>query len=72
MLTISISAEGTDKDGGIQLFLPQFLAYYQSKLYVVGTQNNRFSETIFLSTHSIGLDIQIRILEHKELCLCMM
>ena len=33
----------------------------------MGTQKNRLTETILLSTHNIGLAGQIRILEHLEL-----
>ena len=32
----------------------------------MGTQNNRLTETILLSTHNIGLDGQIMILEHAK------
>ena len=34
--------------------------YSTFKPYVVGTQKNRLSETILLSTHSIGFDLVIR------------
>ena len=34
--------------------------------YVVGTQKNRLTETILLSTHNIGFGSQIRILEHDK------
>ena len=33
---------------------------------VVGTQKNRLTETILLSTHNIGFGGQIRILEHEK------
>ena len=54
---------GPDKEGySVQLFSPQFLSYYYSESYVVGTQKNRLSDTILLSTHNIGVQVQIRIL----------
>ena len=40
------------------------------KTYAVGTQQNRLSETILLSTHNIGFKGQIRILEHENRSLC--
>ena len=32
----------------------------------MGTQKNRLTETILLSPHNIGLEGQIRILEHSK------
>ena len=49
----------------IQFFSQQYLSYYPTKPYDVGTQKNRL-ETILLSTHNIGLEGQIRILEHAK------
>ena len=34
---------------------------------MVGTQKNRLNETILLSTHNIGFECQMRILEHEKL-----
>ena len=51
---------------GLQLFSPQYLSHYQTKPYVVGTQKNRLSETIRLSTYNIGLADKIRILEQAN------
>ena len=47
---------------GLQLFSPQYLSKYQTKPYDVGAQNYRLVETILLSTHSTGLEGQIRII----------
>ena len=49
-------------EGGIQLFSPQYLSYYSTYPYDVGTQNNRLTETILLSTHNIGFKVKITIL----------
>ena len=38
--------------------------------FVVGTQRNRLTESIILSTHSIGFRGQISILEHEKRPLC--
>ena len=51
---------GPDKEGY------STLSYSLSETYVVGTQKNRLIETILLSTHKIGLEDQIRILEHAK------
>ena len=56
---------GPDKEGYSALF-PQFLSYYLSKPNVVGTQKNRFTETLLLGTHNIGLEGPKRILEHAK------
>ena len=45
---------------------PQFLSYYYSKPYVVGTQKNHLTQAILLSTHSIGLEGQIRIFKYAK------
>ena len=50
----------------IQLFSLQYLSYYPTKPYAVGTKKNRLNETILLSTHNIGLEGQIRILKHAK------
>ena len=34
-------------------------------LWVVGTRNNRLTETMLLSTHNIEIEFQRRILEHE-------
>ena len=47
---------------GIQLFSPQYLSYYSTYPYVVGTQKNRLTETILLSTNNIGFKVNITIL----------
>ena len=36
------------------------------KTYVVGTQKNRLTETILLSTHNIGFGDQISMLEREK------
>ena len=36
------------------------------KTFVVGTQKNRLTETIILSTHNIGFGGQIRSLKHTK------
>ena len=54
----------TDK-GSKLIFYPQYLSYYSTKPYVVGTQKKHLTETILLSTHNIGFECQIRILEHE-------
>ena len=43
-----------------------FLSYYQREPYDVGTQKNRLTETILLSTHNIELEDQIGILENTK------
>ena len=43
------------------VFTQQYLSYYSTKHYVVGTQKNRLTETIPLITHTIGLEGHIRI-----------
>ena len=50
---------------GLQVFPPQFLAYYQTKPYVVATQKNLLSEKIIMRTHNTGFWGQLRILEHE-------
>ena len=54
---------GPDNEGFTALFRPQYLSYYPTKPYVVGTQKNRLIKTILLSTYSIELADEIRILE---------
>ena len=51
---------------GLQLFSQNHLPYYPIKPFNVGTQKNHLNETIILSTHNIGLEGQIRILEHAK------
>ena len=51
---------------GIKLFSPQFLSCYPTYPYDVGTQKNRLTEMILLSTHNIGFKGQITILEHAK------
>ena len=51
---------------GLQLFSPQYLSYYPTKPYVVGTYKNRLIEKILLSTYNIGLVDEIRILEQEK------
>ena len=57
---------GPDKKGGKQLFSKQYLSYYPTKPYDVGTQKNRLNETIHLSTHIVGLCCLIKSLEHAK------
>ena len=52
--------------GSAQVISPQYLFYYPTKPYDEGTQKNRLIETILLSTHNIGLEGQIRILEQAK------
>ena len=51
--------------GSEQVYSPQNFTCYSTKSYVVGTQMNRLTEMISLSTHNIGFDCQIRILDHE-------
>ena len=53
---------------GIQLFSQHYLYYYSNNPYVVGTQKNRLTETILLSTHNIGFNGQNISLGHAKRC----
>ena len=48
---------------GIHPFFPQYLSYYRTNPYDVGTLKNRLTETILLSTHSIEFKGEMTILE---------
>ena len=48
------------------MFYPEQLTYYSIKPYVVCTQKNRLTETLLLSTHDIGFECRIGILEHEK------
>ena len=50
----------------LQAEIKVYSTCYPTKSYVVGTQKNRLTETILLSTHNIGFECQIRILEHEK------
>ena len=63
---MSTQISGPDKEGFAALFPPQYLSYYPTKPYVVGTQKNRLIEMILLSTHNIGLADKIRVLEQAK------
>ena len=56
---------GPDKEA-YKLFSPQYLSYYPTKPYGIGTQINCPNEMILLSTHNIGLYGQRRILKHTK------
>ena len=51
---------------GVQIRRALQLFYHPTKPYDVGTQKNRLSATIILSTHNIGYEGQIRILAHAN------
>ena len=51
---------------GLQFFSTQYLSYYPTKPYIVGTRKNRLTETILLSTHNIGLADKISSLEQAN------
>ena len=53
--------KGLDKKEWTALFPYISISNDSTKPYVVGTQKNRLTETILLSTHNIGFQGQIRI-----------
>ena len=61
-----IPCQGSRSEG-VHSSFPQNLFYFPTKPYDVGTQKNRLTEMIPLSTHNIGLEGQRRILEHAKL-----